>query len=156
MSEYDKIVEDFNEKVSHKQIQKPENTRGRRPLKMPKDYDFSVRNVNWSQYKNDYILRTDAVWERKKMMDMFYTIYKSKMLYDDFNNTYQVADIRQMPLPTTESEVFEEWRPFMGFSDIDGCLWQFKVGPMLHSPTQISRFVADKEGDSWYMCFMSF
>ena len=27
---------------------------------------------------------------------------------------------------------------------------------MVQTPTSISRFVADKEGDSWYMCFMSF
>ena len=27
---------------------------------------------------------------------------------------------------------------------------------MLQAPTSISRFVADKEGDSWYMCFMAF
>ena len=38
---------------------------------MPKDYDFSVRNVNWKDYKNDYLLRTDAVWERSKLLDLF-------------------------------------------------------------------------------------
>ena len=59
-------------------------------------------------------------------------------------------------MPSTEPEVLEDWTPFMGFTDIDGCVWQFKIGPMLQTPTQISRFVADKEGDSWYMCFMSF
>ena len=34
-------------------------------------------------------------------------------------------------MPSTEPEVLEDWRPFMGFTDIDGCVWQFKVGPML-------------------------
>ena len=53
---------------------------------MPKNYDFSVRNVKWSEYKKDYILRTDAVWEKSKLYDIFYTIYKSKFLYDNFNN----------------------------------------------------------------------
>ena len=38
--------------------------KGRRPLKMPKNYDFSVRNVNWLDYSKDYLLRTDAVWEK--------------------------------------------------------------------------------------------
>lgn len=87
-------MDGFKKDVSVRKDVTAENSRGRRPLKMPKNYDFSVRNVNWSQYKNDYILRTDAVWERKKLMDMFYTVYKSKMLYDDMNNTYSVADIR--------------------------------------------------------------
>jgi hypothetical protein len=27
-----------------------------------------------------------------------------------------------MPLPTNEPEHFEDWRPFMGFTDIDGCV----------------------------------
>eukprot|EP00353_Schmidingerella_taraikaensis_P007116 CAMPEP_0185578714 /NCGR_PEP_ID=MMETSP0434-20130131/13099_1 /TAXON_ID=626734 ORGANISM="Favella taraikaensis, Strain Fe Narragansett Bay" /NCGR_SAMPLE_ID=MMETSP0434 /ASSEMBLY_ACC=CAM_ASM_000379 /LENGTH=238 /DNA_ID=CAMNT_0028196571 /DNA_START=47 /DNA_END=763 /DNA_ORIENTATION=+ len=131
-------------------------SRGQRPIKMPKNYDFSVRNVKWGQYDRDYILRTDAVWEKSKLYDIFYTIYKSKFLYDNFNNRYMVANIRQMPMPSTEPEVLEDWKPFMGFTDIDGCVWQFKVGPMVQTPTSISRFVADKEGDSWYMCFMSF
>ena len=123
---------------------------------MPKNYDFSVRNVKWSEYQKDYILRTDAVWEKSKLYDVFYTIYKSKFLYDNFNNRYLVANIRMMPMPTTEPEHLEDWTPFMGFTAIDGCIWQFKVGPMVQTPSSLSRFVADKEGDSWYMCFMSF
>jgi len=43
---------------------------------MPKGYDFSARNVNWEQYKNDFLLRTDAVWEKSKLYDTFYTFYK--------------------------------------------------------------------------------
>ena len=86
-------------------------------MKMPKDYDFSVRNVNWNEYKNDYILRTDAVWEKSKLMDIFYTVYKSYILYDGFNEVYKVADIRNMPLPTTEPEALEDWKIFRGFSN---------------------------------------
>ena len=123
---------------------------------MPKNYDFSVRNTNWSQYKNDYILRTDAVWEKTKLLDLFYTHYKSKFVYDSLTNKYMVHNIRQMPMPTNEPEHFEDWRPFYGFSDIDGCIWQFKVGPMLQTPTSISKLVADKEADSWYLCFLTF
>ena len=51
--------------------------KNKRPLKMPKGYDFSVRNVNWNDYKDDFILRTDAVWERSKLLDIFYTHYKT-------------------------------------------------------------------------------
>lgn len=49
-----------------------------------------------------------------------------------------------MPMPSTEPEVLEDWRMFKGFSEIDGCVWQFKLGPMLQAPTSISSFVADK------------
>ena len=67
-----------------------------------------------------------------------------------------IANIRQMPVPTNEAEHFEDWRPFGGFTDVDGCVWQFKVGPMLQKPSTISKMVADKEGDSWYLCHLSF
>ena len=123
---------------------------------MPKNYDFSVRNVDWNSYKNDYLLRTDAVWEKTKLMDFFYVLYKDQVVYDRFNNNYTVADIRQMPMPTNEPEHLEDVKPFMGYTDIDGCVWQFKIGPMLQTPTSLSKFIADKEGDSWYLCFMTF
>ena len=67
---YDRIVDRLHEgieqtdKVNAAQVRK-----GRRPLKMPKNYDFSVRNVNWDAYKKDFLLRTDAVWERNKLLD---------------------------------------------------------------------------------------
>lgn len=44
----------------------------------------------------------------------------------------------------------------MGYTDIDGCVWQFKVGPAVQNPASFSKFLADKEGDSWYLCFLSF
>lgn len=89
---------------------------------MPKNYDFSVRNVDWRQYENDFLLRTDAVWERSKLLDVFYTHYKSQFVYDKISNKYMIANIRQMPLPTNEPEHFEDWRPFMGYTDVDGCV----------------------------------
>ena len=86
MSVYDKIVETF-----HEGIEKPaaandsasqQVVKGKRPLKMPKNYDFSVRNVNWKAYKNDYLLRTDAIWERSKLFDVFYSHFKKEVVYD--------------------------------------------------------------------------
>lgn len=130
--------------------------KNKRPLKMPKDYDFSVRNVDWGDYKSDYLLRTDAVWEKSKLLDTFYTAYKSKLYFEPGSATYYVSDIRQNPAPTNEVESLEEWKRFYGFSDVDGCIWQFKTGPMLHNPWSLSKFVSDKEHDAWYICFLSF
>ena len=77
MSIYDTLIDEFNRNIQHKDKKEQELVhRGQRPLKMPKNYDFSVRNVDWSQYKKDFILRTDAVWERSKLLDTFYTHYK--------------------------------------------------------------------------------
>ena len=36
-----------------------------------------------------------------------------------------------MPMPTNEPEHLEDARPFMGYTDVDGCVWQFKAAPML-------------------------
>ena len=148
--------------LAHESMAKEDNKekeivkKNKRPLKMPKNYDFSVRNVNWNDYKDDYILRTDAVWEKSKLLDIFYMHYKSNLVYSRQNNNYNVANIRQMPVPTNEPEHFEDWRPFSSYSEIDGCVWQFKVGPMVQQPASISQAVADKEGDSWYLCHLSF
>lgn len=77
MSIYDTLVDHLHENIEKKDKEKQEKlAKGKRPLKMPKDYDFSVRNVDWRQYQNDFLLRTDAVWERGKLMDIFYTMYK--------------------------------------------------------------------------------
>ena len=43
-------------------------------------------------------------------------------MYEAVNNKYMIANIRQMPLPTNEPEHFEDWKPFMGYTDIDGCV----------------------------------
>lgn len=32
--------------------------------KCPDNYDFSNKNFNFKDYINDYLLRTDAVWEK--------------------------------------------------------------------------------------------
>lgn len=60
---------------------------------MPKDYDFSVRKVNWNEYKKDYLLRTDAVWEKQKLFDVFYTYYKAPLFFDPVAFRYMVSDL---------------------------------------------------------------
>jgi hypothetical protein len=61
-----------------------------------------------------------------------------------------------MPLPTNEPEHFEDWTPFTGYTNVDGCVWQFKSGPKIQNPSAMSKFVSDREGDSWYICFLAF
>ena len=89
---------------------------------MPEDYNFSVRNINWRDYKNEYILRTDAIWEKTKLKDYFYSMYKT-FLFDEFTSTYMITDIRLIPLPTAEADHFETFTTFKGYSAIDGCVW---------------------------------
>ena len=117
---------------------------------MPEEYDFSVRNVNWKDYKNDYILRTDAVWEKTKLKDYFYSLFKI-FAFEASSNQYFISDLRVVPAITSSADHIEDWCPFKGFSHVDGCVWQFKVGPKVFSKTSFSHYTADKEGDSWYL-----
>lgn len=48
-------------------------------------------------------------------------------MYDRALNRYMIANIRQMPLPTNEPEHFEDWRPFMGYTDTDGCVVSYSI-----------------------------
>jgi len=34
--------------------------------RMPKDYNFTTRGVDWGKYSKYYLLRTDAVYEKTK------------------------------------------------------------------------------------------
>ena len=77
MSLYDNLIDHLNKNIDKTDKDARQGvTKSRRPLKMPKNYDFSVRNVDWSQYEKDFILRTDAVWEKSKLLDVFYTMFK--------------------------------------------------------------------------------
>ena len=60
---------------------------------MPKGYDFSVRNINWNDYKNDFVLRTDAVFEKTKLFDYFYSIYK---VHNYMDGKYMAQDWRSI------------------------------------------------------------
>ena len=93
-STFDSMIDMLAEGIDKKDRAPTSPAKSRRPLKMPKAYDFSVRNVDWGEYKEDYLLRTDAVWERTKLLDIFYVHYKSKFLYDTVNNKYMIANIR--------------------------------------------------------------
>ncbi len=40
-------------------------------FKIPEDYNFSTRGFDWKQYQKDFLLRTDAVWEKQQLRDYF-------------------------------------------------------------------------------------
>ena len=85
-SMYDKVVSYFSNRMEKKNPAKATQVqRGKRPLKMPKNYDFSVKNVDFDSYNKDYLLRTDAIWEKSKLYDVFYTMYKREIAYEPLN-----------------------------------------------------------------------
>ena len=140
MDLYDRLVRNFAHDNKVKEEKNVAYTKGKRPLKMPKDYDFKTRSVNWKDYTYDFLLRTDAVWEKQKLKDHFYTMYKN-FVYDIHTGTYLVSDIRVVPHPTNHSDHLLNWQVFDGYSPIDGCIWQIKPGPKLFTTPSFSHFV---------------
>ena len=78
------------------------------------------------------------------------------MFFDPIYNGYFVTDLKTQPIPVNDMDQLEEFSPFDGYSDVDGCIWQFNYGPKVVKPAAVSNFVSDREGDSWYMCHHSF
>ena len=40
-------------------------------FKIPEVYNFSNKGIDWKNYKQDYKLRTDAIWEKYYLRDYF-------------------------------------------------------------------------------------
>lgn len=155
----DKVDETIHNKYGNKaaSASTPIYRKGNRPLRMPKNYSFSQRGVDWSEYKRDFILRTDAVWEKIKMKDIFYSFYKVRarvvrqnFAYNAQSDRYWVNDIREHMYATMDAkQMSETWVPFTGYSVKDGVVWQFAKGPYVARPDSYTDFVAEKERDNW-------
>lgn len=60
-------------------------------VKMPNGYDFSTKGTNWKAYKPFYLLRTDAVWEKSKLYQYFYSMYKNPIYFNN-DKFYLISD----------------------------------------------------------------
>ena len=47
--------------------------------------------MNWGKFKNDYLLRTDAVWEKQKLRDYFRLYFKC-FYFDKENSNYVLIE----------------------------------------------------------------
>jgi len=66
--------------------------------KMPANYDFSTKSTlfpflfnlilefNWAEYNNDFMLRTDAVWEKDKLKTYFLNYMKVQLIISTLAN----------------------------------------------------------------------
>ncbi|CAD8060858.1 unnamed protein product [Paramecium sonneborni] len=52
--------------------------------KMPSNYDFSHKRINWKEHEKDFVLRTDAVWEKDQLKDWF-RLYTKVRNYQNFS-----------------------------------------------------------------------
>ena len=64
-------------------------------IKYDPKYDFSNKGIDWEEYEREARLRTDAIWERKKLKDYFRIFYKV-FFWDPKTEKYYIT----MPLHT--------------------------------------------------------
>ena len=124
--------------------------------KMPKDYDFSTKNKNWSQYWTNFMLRTDAVWEKYKLLDYFRCYYKV-FEFDKEEEKYLMYFPRESNLalwfPHDKSS--ETYVDFKGFTPT-GMTPAFKYkGSMQHS-IETSAMTGFGREDAYEMCAYRF
>lgn len=63
--------------------------------KMPKEYDFNTKGKDWKAFEREYLLRTDAVWEKSKLLDFFRLYYKC-FYFDPRQSGYVVLEPEDM------------------------------------------------------------
>jgi hypothetical protein len=59
--------------------------------KAPDDYDFSNKGINWKDYSKDFLLRTDAVWEKYQLRDYF-RLYMKCFWYNNGIKNYELIE----------------------------------------------------------------
>lgn len=83
--------------------------------KMPANYDFSTRRTNWAEFHNDFLLRTDAVWEKQKLLDGF-RLYQKCFYFDKVAKKYVVVEPDDIYTLLLEPWALEDINPFPGFT----------------------------------------
>ena len=95
-------------------------------FKIPESYDFSTRGKNWSEYHGDFLLRTDAIWEKEKLRDWF-RLYQKCFYFDRSKNQYLFIEPEDIYTILYEGWALEDLTPFVGFNPT-GRTTNFQVG----------------------------
>jgi len=94
--------------------------------KMPANYDFSTKKFNWKEYDNDYLLRTDAVWEKEKLKTYFLN-YMKVFYFDKTLKKYQFWEPEDIYTIMFEGWALEDIYGYDGYSPT-GRTNSFQVG----------------------------
>jgi hypothetical protein len=133
-------------------------------LKMPKDYDFSTRGVNWKSYKPYYILRTDAVWEKSKLYQYFYTTYKSQKFFNKghfhlISDVFMYYNIKHDPHKNFDYDEIGESKthtPQAANFSKNGELFEWEIGATKEKVRRTSTFLGDQSKDMTTLCMIKF
>eukprot|EP00340_Litonotus_pictus_P008900 CAMPEP_0170514814 /NCGR_PEP_ID=MMETSP0209-20121228/1358_1 /TAXON_ID=665100 ORGANISM="Litonotus pictus, Strain P1" /NCGR_SAMPLE_ID=MMETSP0209 /ASSEMBLY_ACC=CAM_ASM_000301 /LENGTH=229 /DNA_ID=CAMNT_0010799045 /DNA_START=1 /DNA_END=690 /DNA_ORIENTATION=- len=133
-------------------------------IKMPKDYDFSTRGKDWNNYKPYFLLRTDAVWEKSKIYQYFYSLYKAPLFFNNgkyhfFQDNFHYNRIlHKQGEPFTYDQIGESLikQPLAKQYSKNGEIFTWDVTNNKVAPTKTSSFLSDWGKEYTLLCMIKF
>lgn len=143
-----------------------ENEIPRMDLKMPEDYDFNTRKKDWSKYKPYYLLRTDAVWEKSKLYQYFYSQLKAPLYFNN-NQYYLISDywnytrlVHKIGSPVTYDEIGESSENHkvakLYNEEVNGGVFTNDINSTKNTPRKTSQFLGDWGKETTLLCMLKF
>eukprot|EP01016_Furgasonia_blochmanni_P012987 TRINITY_DN1654_c0_g1_i11.p1 TRINITY_DN1654_c0_g1~~TRINITY_DN1654_c0_g1_i11.p1 ORF type:complete len:251 (-),score=91.35 TRINITY_DN1654_c0_g1_i11:225-977(-) len=133
-------------------------------FRMPPNYNFSTRNFNWKEYESDFLLRTDAVWEKYKLKDIFRS-YLKVFYFDKGLKNYQIIEPDDIYQLLYENTSIDDFTKFPGYTPTGRTnSFQATIGPKqkVNTPVQTLFIRADYfdlcalRFEKWHRCDMAF
>lgn len=90
---------------------------------MPEDYSFSTKGKDFTKYYDKFILRTDAVWEKSKLKDMYRLMYKNFYFNPEDNKYYTLEPEEMHRWLFNPQTIFDMIHEFKGYSDTGKCVF---------------------------------
>ncbi len=141
-----------------------------KPLSMniikPDNYDFSTKNINWNLYKPYFLLRTDAVWEKTKLYQYFYSQLKAPLYFNNdkyylFNDYFHYTRIlHKFGEPFTYDQIGESSEDHheakLYNMDLPGSIFTNDIESMKNTPRKTSHFLGDWGKETTLLCMIKF
>ena len=134
-------------------------------LKIPKNYDFSTRNMDWKKFKPYYILRTDAVWEKSKLYSYFYSLYKGPLYFNNdkfylLNSVWMYVNVLHKRTDVTYDEIGSSGENHKEAGlynpDVMGGIFSNDLATTKNTPRKTTQFVGDWSKDTTFLCMIKF
>ena len=119
---------------------------------MPKNYDFSTEGKDFKKYWDKFILRTDAVWEKTKLKDMYRLMYKNFYFNPDNKKYYMLEPEDMHRWLNFPSTLLEDVHEFKGYSDTGKCVFYEKTNIKPLKPKKSSAMAYFSKEDFFELC----
>jgi len=135
-------------------------------LKMPQNYNFDTRKTDWSKYKPYYLLRTDAVWEKSKLYQYFYSQLKAPLYFNN-NQYYLISEVwnyqrllHKIGPPVTYDEIgesSENHKVAVLYNEaVNGGIFTQDIHSLKNTPRKTSQFLGDWGKETTLLCMIKF